>query len=375
MSTVSLHRRVEGYLVERHRLGFSDHTQAYALRSFAKHVLAVRYRGPLTVDVMTDWARHDSHGSTDPLTWARRLKLLRTFLRWLQQFEPHTEVPDDAIFGPLPERLAPHIYSEQEIVDLLAAARRLGPAQGLRCVVYETLFGLIASTGMRISEVLALRNEDINLKYSMLTIHQAKFGKSRQVALHPSTVVALRRYLWMRNLVGNFEQGEAPLFIATRGQRLGLPMDSHQVHRVFANLREQLGWRNRGAHHAPRIHDLRHTFVVRRILLWMAQGVDIGSGDAVVIDVRRPCACNQHLLVSLGSAGVDGSRRRTIRVLHASEGGARCVKPLHRGRHRLPLWFSSSSPSIWSHNVQSVRVRWPAIAMRSCCSWTSPVSV
>lgn len=245
MSTVSLHRRVEGYLVERHRLGFSDHTQAYALRSFAKHVLAVRYRGPLTVDVMTDWARHDSHGSADPLTWARRLKLLRTFLRWLQQFEPRTEVPDDAIFGPLPERLAPHIYSEQEIVDLLAAARRLGPAQGLRCVVYETLFGLIASTGMRISEVLALRNEDINLKYSMLTIHQAKFGKSRQVPLHPSTVVALRRYLWMRNLVGNFEQGEAPLFIATRGQRLGLPMDSHQVHRVFANLREQLGWRNR----------------------------------------------------------------------------------------------------------------------------------
>lgn len=275
MSTISLHRRVDDYLAERHRLGFSGRTQAYALRSFAKHVQAVRHRGPLTGEVMVDWARRDSHGSTDPLTWARRLKLLRTFLRWLQQFEPHTEVPDDAIFGPLPERLAPHIYSEQEIVDLLAAARRLGPAQGLRCVVYEALFGLIASTGMRISEALALRNEDVNLKYGMLAIHQTKFGKSRQVPLHPSTVAALRRYLWMRNLVGNFEQEEAPLFIATRGRRLGLPMDSHQVNRVFVTLREQLGWRNRGAHHAPRIHDLRHTFVVRRILLWMAQGVDI----------------------------------------------------------------------------------------------------
>lgn len=275
MSTVSLHRRVDDYCAERHRLGFSGRTQAYALRSFAKHVQAVRHRGPLTGEVMADWARRDSHGSTDPLTWARRLKLLRTFLRWLQQFEPHTEVPDDAIFGPLPERLAPHIYSEQEIVDLLAAARRLGPVQGLRCIVYETLFGLIASTGMRISEALALRNEDVSLKYGMLTIHQTKFGKSRQVPLHPSTVAALRRYLWMRNLVGNFEQEEAPLFIGTRGRRLGLPMDSHQVNRVFAALREQLGWRNRGAHHAPRIHDLRHTFVVRRILLWMAQGVDI----------------------------------------------------------------------------------------------------
>lgn len=275
MSTISLHRRVEDYLIERHRLGFSGRTHAYALRSFAKHVQAAHYRGPLTVEVMADWARRDSHDSTDLLTWARRLKLLRTFLRWLQQFEPHTEVPDDAIFGSLPERLAPHIYSEQEIVDLLAAARRLGPVQGLRCVVYETLFGLIASTGMRISEALALRNEDVDLKYGMLTIHQTKFGKSRQVPLHPSTVTALSRYLWMRNLVWNVEQDETPLFIATRGRRLGRPMDSHQVNRVFATLREQLGWRNRGAHHAPRIHDLRHTFVVRRILLWMAQGVDI----------------------------------------------------------------------------------------------------
>lgn len=275
MSTVSLQRRVEAYLAERHRLGFSGRTQAYALRSFAKHVQTVSYRGPLTVEVMAEWARRDSHGSTDPLTWARRLKKLRTFLRWLQQFEPRTEVPDDAIFGPLPERLAPHIYSEQEIVDLLAAARRLGPAQGLRCVVYETLFGLIASTGMRISEALALCNKDVNLKYGMLTIHQTKFGKSRQVPLHPSTVAALRRYLWMRNLVGNLDQDEAPIFIGTRGRRLGRPLDTRQVHRIFISIREQLGWRNRGAHHAPRIHDLRHTFVVRRILLWMAQGVDI----------------------------------------------------------------------------------------------------
>jgi integrase len=262
-------------LAERHRLGFSGRTQAYALRSFVKHVQATHYRGPLTVEVMTDWARRDSHESTDPLTWARRLKLLRTFLRWLQQFEPHTEVPDDAIFGSLPERLAPHIYSEQEIADLLAAARRLGPAEGLRCAVYETLFGLIASTGMRISEALALLNKDVNLKYGMLTIHQTKFGKSRQIPLHPSTVAALRRYLWMRSLVGSFEQDEAPLFIGTRGRRLGQALDSRQVHRIFISIRKQLGWSNRGAHHAPRIHDLRHTFVVRRILLWMAQGMDI----------------------------------------------------------------------------------------------------
>ena len=93
--------RIEHYLAERRRLGFSDRTQTYALRSFARHVQSVGHRGPLTVEVMANWARCDSHASTDPLTWARRLKLLRTFLRWLQQFEPRTEVPDDAIFGRL----------------------------------------------------------------------------------------------------------------------------------------------------------------------------------------------------------------------------------------------------------------------------------
>jgi len=275
MSTISLQTRIAHYSAERRRLGFSGRSEMYALRSFARHVRTVGHQGPLTAELMAQWAKCDSHGSNDPLTWARRLKMLRTFLRWLQQFEPHTEVPDDSIFGRMPERLAPHIYSEQEIIDLLAAARQLEPVAGLRAVVYETLFGLIASTGMRISEALSLHNEDVNLKYGLLTIHQTKFGKSRRVPMHPSTVEALRRYLWVRNLAGDFAQDEAPLFIATRGRRLGLPMDSRQVRRVFIALREQLGWCNRGAHHAPRIHDLRHTFVVRRILLWQAQGVDV----------------------------------------------------------------------------------------------------
>lgn len=275
MKPVSLQTRIEQYSDERRRLGFSARSDVYALRGFAKHVRSVGHCGPLTVEVMAQWAKCDSHGGNNPLTWARRLKKLRTFLRWLQQFEPRTEVPDDSIFGRMPERLAPHIYSEQEIIDLLAAARRLGPAPGLRGAVYETLFGLIASTGMRISEALTLRNEDVDLKYGMLFIHQSKFGKSRQVPLHHSTVEALRRYLWIRNLAGDFAQKDAPLFIGTRGRRCGLSLDSHQVHRVFVTLRNQLGWLNRGAHHAPRIHDLRHTFVVRRILLWQSQGIDV----------------------------------------------------------------------------------------------------
>lgn len=274
-AATSLQARVESYLVERRRLGFGLRSPAYALRNFARHVRSVGHRGPLTVEVMAAWARRDSHGSADPRTWARRLKQLRSFTRWLQQFEPRTEVPDDAIFGRLPERLAPHIYSEQEIVDLLAAARRLGPTPGLRGIVFEMLFGLIACSGLRVSEALALRNIHVDLKRRMLTVHQTKFGKSRQVPMHPSTVEALRRYRWMRDLSGESAMEDAPFFVGTRGRRRGLPLSTHQVERVFAGLREQLGWRNRGAHHAPRIHDLRHTFVVRRILRWQAHGVDI----------------------------------------------------------------------------------------------------
>jgi integrase len=271
----TLQALVERYLDERHRLGFSARTQAYALRSFARHVHAVGHVGPITVEVMADWARSDSHASSDPRTWARRLKLLRSFMRWLLQFEPGCEVPADAIFGRLPERQAPHIYSEQEIIDLLAAARQLGPAPGLRGIVYETLFGLLASAGMRISEALALTNADVDLKQGMLTIHLAKFGKSRQVPLHSSTVEALRLYRGRRDLAGISAQDEAPFFVGTRGRRRGMPLGDRQVHRVFIELRERMGWRNRGAHHAPRIHDLRHTFVVRRIVLWQAQGVDV----------------------------------------------------------------------------------------------------
>ena len=147
------------------------------MRSFARHLHEIGHCGPLTVEVMTDWARRDSHDSTDPVTWARRLKRLRTFVRWLQQFEPDTEVPDDTVFGRMPERKAPHIYSEQEVIDLLASARRLGPASSLRGVIFETLFGLIASTGLRISEALSPKNADVDLKTGMLSVRLTKNGQ------------------------------------------------------------------------------------------------------------------------------------------------------------------------------------------------------
>lgn len=274
---ITMQSHAENYLCERRRLGFGLRSPGYSINSFACYVDALDHRGPLTIEVMADWARHDKGNSNKPATWAGRLKKLRPFARYLQQFDPRTEVPDDTTFGRIGQRLAPHIYSEQEIIDLLAAARRLGPPPGLRGATYETLFGLIASTGLRVSEAVHLLDADVDLKWGMLTIRQTKFAKSRQVPMHPSTVGALKRYRRLRNFHVEVTD-ESPFFVGTRGRLKGCGLGLRQVRRVFLGLRAQLGWVNRGAHDDPRIHDLRHTFIVRRVMLWQEQGMDVDQG-------------------------------------------------------------------------------------------------
>jgi integrase len=170
--------------------------------------------------------------------------------------------------------VAPHIYHEEEIVELLAAARQLGSHGSLRPLTFETLFGLMASTGLRVSEAIHLRDDDVDLKRGMLTIRQTKFAKSRQLPVHPSTVKALRHYRRQRARYVTTTD-DSPFLIGSRGRLLGQPLGERQAHRVFNALRDGLGWENRGAHAAPRLHDLRHTFAVRRMMLWHADGTDI----------------------------------------------------------------------------------------------------
>lgn len=258
------------YLAERRRLGFELIPCGRLLMSFARHIDAQEYCGPLTVEIMAQWAKQDKWQRGNPATWARRLKGLRPFTRYLRQFEPRTEVPDESIFGPIQERLVPHIYNQQEIVDLLAAARALRPTGGLRPATYETLFGLIAAAGLRVSEAVHLLEADVDLKRGLLTVRKTKFAKSRQLPLHPSTVEALRRYRIKRSHHVAVT-AEMPFFVSSKGKGLGL----RQVARIFAALRQQLRWVNRGGHDQPRIQDMRHTFAVQRVTLWQAHGVEI----------------------------------------------------------------------------------------------------
>jgi len=270
----SLTGRIEQYLAERRRLGFELKHMGQSLERFARHVKSCRHRGPLTVELMASWARRAKGGRGDRATAARVLRMLRPFTRWLQQFEPATAVPDQAIFGRIPGRVAPHIFRNEEIAALMDAAGRIGPPRSLRGAVMQTLFGLIACTGLRISEALALTNADVDLKGGVLTIRRSKFGKSRLVPLDPSAVAALVRY---RNQRARYVPAdpELPFFIATRGRLLGQPVSDRQAHRLFDQVRRQLGWVARGGHGAARILDLRHSFAVRRLLRWHQQGVDV----------------------------------------------------------------------------------------------------
>ena len=270
----SLQARIDDYLAERRRQGFHLRSRDTFLASFARFVAAKRHRGPLTAELMVEWVRSGKDGHGDAGTWARSWGRLRHFICYLQQFEPDTEIPEASLFGPEPGRVAPHIYREDEIVDLLAAARTLGPSGSLRPLTFETLFGLMASTGLRVSEAIHLRDADVDLKRGMLTIRQTKFAKSRQLPIHPSTAKALARYRKQRERYLPTTTG-MPFLVGSRGCRLGLPLGERQAHRVFTGLRDGLGWVNRGGHEAPRLHDLRHIFAVRRLVLWYADATEV----------------------------------------------------------------------------------------------------
>jgi integrase len=242
------------------------------LMRFARFADARGIQGALTLDVQLDWAREHVL-KTSSITWARRLEIVRPFAIYYRQFEPTSIVPDGNTFGPGHRRLAPHIYTDQEIVELLQHAALLPPNGGLRPLTYNILFGLIASTGLRISEALSLLDTDVNIKDASLTIRQTKFNKSRYLPLHESTVQALSQYRLRRNLTIPTDP-DMSFFVSNEG----LPLSVRSVDYVFNQLRAHIGWVPRGDYPNPRIHDLRHTFAVRRVQQWHAQGVAVEHG-------------------------------------------------------------------------------------------------
>jgi len=259
---------VEDYLALRRRLGFGLVTQGRTLLAFARHADRVAPDGPLTVQLAVQWATSSRSG--DPSAGARRLDVVRGFARHRVLFDPTTEVPPLGLLGPRYRRKPPHVYSAGEMGALLRGAAELRPKGGLRPQTFVALFGLLAATGLRVSEARRLACRDVDLRVGVVTVREGKFRKSCLVPLHPSVVAALRRYEAERDRCPVAPRSES--FFRT--ERLAA-LSRMAVQRTFARLRQRLGWTAEGRARLPRLQDLRHAFVVRRVQCWYEQGADV----------------------------------------------------------------------------------------------------
>jgi integrase len=266
---------VEDYVAMRRGLGYRLRGQASYLRGFAGFLDRNGHHGPIPLALSIDWAASTS--SVDTCNPARRLAVVRGFLRHLAALDGATEVPQPGLLGPTGRRTPPHVYSDGEITSLLRAAAGLTPRDGLRPHCYVTLFGLLACTGLRISEALALSCDDVDLDRGVLTVRTGKGGKTRLVPLHPSALEPLREYATRRARYSH--DGPSTAFFRTDASE---HLTYAAVNSTFLRLRDRLGWTSEGRARVPRIHDLRHRMAVRRLLLWHAQGEDVDRRIAVL---------------------------------------------------------------------------------------------
>jgi integrase len=259
---------VNRYLQDRRQAGYSLQIEGEQLVRFAHFAEQQHHQGPMTRQLAIQWAT--ASRTQRRLTAARRIEVLRPFARYCQQFDPTTEIPPRHLFGPGHRRLQPHLYQPDEIDALMAACDQLHPPGGLRGQTCAMLFGLMAATGLRVSEATGLRREDVDLEQGLLLIRQAKQGKTRWVPVHETTREALVHYTIKRNAYPGCAHSQA--FFVFDGAR---PVTSESLRYAFQLLRKSLKWQSRGGHPQPRLHDLRHTFICRRLEYWYAQGLDI----------------------------------------------------------------------------------------------------
>lgn len=264
----TMRQKVEAFLKERRQAGCALRMIGSQLKSFARFADDLGHRGPLTLELALGWAQASRRAH--PATAAGRLAQLRPFAQFCHRLDPRSAIAPAQYFGRSYRHLTPHIYSPEEIRALLAAAAQWPPTGGLRAQSYTTLFGLLAATGLRLSEALRLERRDVDLQQGLLHIRESKFYKSRYVPLHPTTIRALQTYGVRRD--AQAPNNTTPMFFLAEA---GRPLSLSAVQYAFARLRSKLGWHSRGGHLAPRIHDLRFTFICRRLERWYAEGEDI----------------------------------------------------------------------------------------------------
>ena len=226
----------------------------------------------ISTELAVRWARQPAHAQR--ATWAARLTLVRQFAAWLSVIDPRTEVPPRRILEARRTRPTPHIYTEQQIAELMAEAARLPSRTGLRALTYVTLIGLLASTGLRPGEALALVGPNVDLQNGILAVRDTKFGKSRFVPVDDTTRVALAHYAERRDQLCPLRRTTAFL-VSEHGARLH-PTAARQT---FGRISCTIGLRAGAGPHrigrGPTLRDFRHSFATKRIVEWYRTGMDV----------------------------------------------------------------------------------------------------
>ncbi len=303
-----LNQAVEDYLTTRRALGFKlerhgrllPHLVGYLERAGAATV---------TTELALAWATQ-SEGHPDES--AKRLSVARGFARYLQTLDSNAEVPAADLLARQQRRASPYLYSDADVVALMAATSTL--RFPLRSATYRTLIGLLAVTGMRVGEAIGLVRDDLDWSHRRLIIREGKFGASRELPLHPSTIDALEMYAQLRDQC--WPQPRSPFFISMAGTRL----IHENVHWTFRRLVRHVGLQPRSASCRPRIHDLRHTFAVNTLIDWYRSGVDVAAWMprlSTYLGHAAPAWTYWYLsatpeLLSLAAARLDQSERHPV---------------------------------------------------------------
>ncbi len=267
----ALHEALATYLALRRGLGAELLRPGAYLRRFVEF-LDREGASVVTTELAVRWATAPADAT--PATWASRLDDVRRFTRWLSATDPRTEVPPPGLLPDRYRRRSPYIYSDDEVARIVREAARLPSSVGLRAHTYATLFGLLAATGLRLGEALALDRDDVDLRAALLAVRRAKFGKSRFVPVHDSTRTALRRYAEQRDVL--ISHPASPAFLLSeRGTRITQCSARYN----FVVVSRAIGLRPpaRGHSHGrgPRLHDMRHRLAARTLVRWYREGRDV----------------------------------------------------------------------------------------------------
>jgi integrase len=234
----SMRERVEDYLSTRRRLGYQLKIEGEELLRFARFADEHGNNKILTVDLAIAWTNTSKNPSN--LYRARRLETIRGLAKYCALFEPETQIPPPRLLGPTHRRETPHIYTVEELSNLLKAATNLKPRNGLRPATLRYLIGLLSATGLRISEALHLTRAD-------------DYGR-------------------LRDRLAPITSDSSAFFLMDNGR----PLNYRQALYAFQSIRRQLNWETQRKR-PPRLHDLRHTFACNRLLSWYEKGIDVNN--------------------------------------------------------------------------------------------------